>query len=78
MPAMAGLDQSCSSWCADLLGGGPEAENCGFPQLQVVVYMPFVARQVVLVPQLPFIARRRHPGHGAEADSHGFPCSEDH
>ena len=24
------------------------------------------------------IAGRRHPGHGAEADSHGSPCSEDH
>ena len=24
------------------------------------------------------IAGRRHPSHGAEADSHGFPCSEDH
>ena len=29
-------------------------------------------------PQLPFIDGRRHPGHGAEAGSHGFPCSEDH
>ena len=28
--------------------------------------------------QLPFIAGRRHPCHGAEADSHGFACSEDH
>ena len=24
--------------------------------------------------QLPLIAGRRHPGHGAEADSHGFSC----
>ena len=28
--------------------------------------------------QLPFIAGRRHPGHGAEADSHGLECSADH
>ena len=53
---------------------------------QVVDVPVVVQRQVrglsvqtaVLVPQLPFIAGRRHPGHGAEADSHGFPCSEDH
>ena len=53
---------------------------------QVVDVPVVVQRQVrgqtvqiaVLVPQLPFIAGRRHPGHGAEADSHGFPWSEDH
>ena len=53
---------------------------------QVVDVPVVVQRQVrglsvqtaVLVPQLPFIAGRRHPGHGAEADSHCFPCSEDH
>ena len=37
-----------------------------------------VVQKAVLVPQLPFIAGRRHPGHGAEADSHDFPFSEDH
>ena len=51
-----------------------------------VVDVPFVVqRQVrglsvqnaVLVPQWPFIACRQHPGYGAEADSHGFPFSED-
>ena len=31
-----------------------------------------------VVPQLPFIAGRRHPGHGADAGSNGSPCSEDH
>ena len=53
---------------------------------QVVDVPVVVQRQVrglsvqtaVLVPQLPLIAGRRHPGHGAVADSHGFPCSEDH
>ena len=48
---------------------------------QVVDVLVVVQRQVrglsvqtaVLVPQLPFIAGRRHPGHGAEAASHGFP-----
>ena len=53
---------------------------------QVVDVPVVVQRQVrgqtvqmaVPVPQLPFIGGRRHPGHGAEANSHGFPCSEDH
>ena len=34
-------------------------------------------QNAVLVPQLPFVAGRRHPSCGAEADSHGFPFSED-
>ena len=37
-----------------------------------------IVQKAVLVPQLPFIDGRRHPSHGAEAGSHGFPCSEDH
>ena len=52
----------------------------------LVVEVPVVVqRQVrgltvqnaVLVPQFPFFAGRRHPGYGAEADSHGFFLSED-
>ena len=34
-------------------------------------------QNAVLVPQFPFFAGCRHPGYGAEADSHGFPLSED-
>ena len=59
------------------------------PQVQffVEVHMPVVvpsgdigqtAQKTVDFLQLPFIAGRRHPGHGAEADSHGLACSEDH
>ena len=29
-------------------------------------------QKIVEIPQFPFIAGRRHPGHGAEADCHGF------
>ena len=53
------------------------------PQVQFLVKVIFpsgvfgqTAQKTVDFPQLQFIAGRRHPGHGA--DSHGFPCSEDH
>ena len=54
------------------------------PQVQFLdkVYMPVAvvasgavcqtAQKTVEVPQLPFFASRRPPGHGAEADSHGL------